>query len=403
MIGSSRASSFSSASTCAARRLAAAARERREQLERLALDLEHVAGGQARDPAPDLRRVAQRIVEAPQPVEDGLDHRDQDGRARVSSVAGSAARRSSCARSGSSRRGASRGGRRRCRCATMSRNMSLRLPAIVISSTGYAICAVLDPEARGAARVVAGHRIDALPELLGHEQPAAHARAAARQVVVARRRRDCALPPALPVDSHARACAPSSCRGNSPARRRRATTSRASVATPSLSNGALPRARGRCGSSRIVTCGANTCVPSESSRNDDLRYRLPPDTACTNEPIRSRGLRGLEQHRAFERAELARAEPAHRALAGDAADFGRAAAGRPRSPFKTVMYPTKTNSPTPAMATSVVSSSPSSPGMSRSATNRAGGVTSRTSGRMIQRYSGAPITNSGLTSGWVRA
>ena len=33
------------------------------------------------------------------------------------------------------------------------------------------------------------------------------------------------------------------------------------------------------------------------------------------------GFRRFEQHRAFERAELARAEPAHRALAGDAADF----------------------------------------------------------------------------------
>ena len=34
-------------------------------------------------------------------------------------------------------------------------------------------------------------------------------------------------------------------------------------------------------------CGANTCVPRQSSRNDDLRYRLPPDTACTKYEMRS--------------------------------------------------------------------------------------------------------------------
>ena len=50
--------------------------------------------------------------------------------------------------------------------------------------------------------------------------------------------------------------------------------------------------------------------------------------------MRSAASGRLEQHRAFERAELARAEPAHRALAGDAPDFrrrpqvGRAAPGR---------------------------------------------------------------------------
>ncbi len=40
------------------------------------------------------------------------------------------------------------------------------------------------------------------------------------------------------------------------------------------------------GISRICISGANTCLPRLSSRNDDLRYRLPPETAATKLPIR---------------------------------------------------------------------------------------------------------------------
>jgi hypothetical protein len=36
----------------------------------------------------------------------------------------------------------------------------------------------------------------------------------------------------------------------------------------------------------MCTCGAKTCRPRLSSRKDDLRYRLPPETAATKLPIR---------------------------------------------------------------------------------------------------------------------
>ena len=41
--------------------------------------------------------------------------------------------------------------------------MSPKFPAIVISSTGHGELAALDPEPGSAARVVAGHGIEALP------------------------------------------------------------------------------------------------------------------------------------------------------------------------------------------------------------------------------------------------
>ena len=52
--------------------------------------------------------------------------------------------------------------------------MSFRLPAIVTSCTGYCDAAVLDPEAGRAARVVAGHAVDALPHQFRDVQAAAH-------------------------------------------------------------------------------------------------------------------------------------------------------------------------------------------------------------------------------------
>ena len=171
--------------------------------------------------------------------------------------------------------------------ATMSRNMSLQVAGDRDLLDRIRDLAVLDPEAGGAARVVAGHRVDALPELLGDEEAASHAREQRRQVVVAGRdargcgcRRRCR-------SSSCRACARSSCRGNSPARRRRAR--RRAARSPRLRcRTARCRARAECAAPRGSTRAARTpACPSESSRNDDLRYRLPPDTACTKEPIRS--------------------------------------------------------------------------------------------------------------------
>ena len=55
---------------------------------------------------------------------------------------------------------------------SMSASMSRRLPAIVISSTGVRELAVLDPEAGGAARVVAGDQVHAEADQLGDVEPA---------------------------------------------------------------------------------------------------------------------------------------------------------------------------------------------------------------------------------------
>ena len=57
------------------RDVAPADREIREKLERHALGLEHVAFGKARNEASHLRGVAQRVLQLPQPFEDGIDHR----------------------------------------------------------------------------------------------------------------------------------------------------------------------------------------------------------------------------------------------------------------------------------------------------------------------------------------
>ena len=52
----------------------------------------------------------------------------------------------------------------------MLKNISFRLPATVISSTGIGELAAGDPQAGGAARVVAGHQIHAVAEKLGDVQ-----------------------------------------------------------------------------------------------------------------------------------------------------------------------------------------------------------------------------------------
>src|SRR6267378_319891 len=68
--------------------------------------------------------------------------------------------------------------------AATERNMSRRLPAMVISSTGYRI-ASLHPVARRAARIVAGHQIHPEADQLGHQQPPAHLANQAGKIEVA--------------------------------------------------------------------------------------------------------------------------------------------------------------------------------------------------------------------------
>ena len=60
--------------------------------------------------------------------------------------------------------------------AATPRYMSGSAPAMVISCTGVRDLAVLDPEAGRAAGIVAGDRVDALPQQLGHPQPAVQPR-----------------------------------------------------------------------------------------------------------------------------------------------------------------------------------------------------------------------------------
>ena len=134
--GSSRASMRSSASTCAGADVAARAGESADEVERLLLEREQVADRQLADPARRvLRRAAGPTGAAPR---------------RPADSTAAAARRRALRRAISGpptvmrptridpvrrepRRSTSRP------MATMSRNMSRRLPAIVTSSTGCAI------------------------------------------------------------------------------------------------------------------------------------------------------------------------------------------------------------------------------------------------------------------------
>ena len=102
---------------------------------------------------------------------------------------------------------------------------------------------LLDPETSGAARVVAGHEVDALAHQLDDEQAAMRACAASRR---GRRRVSSAGSSASGSASRrrarwcaCRACAPSSSTGSSPAPRRHRPRGACCVRTPSSSNGAL--------------------------------------------------------------------------------------------------------------------------------------------------------------------
>jgi hypothetical protein len=53
-------------------------------------------------------------------------------------------------------------------------SMSLKLPAMVISCTGWLDLAVLDPEASGTTGIVAGDVVDAVAEQFGDQQSAVH-------------------------------------------------------------------------------------------------------------------------------------------------------------------------------------------------------------------------------------
>ena len=148
--------------------------------------------------------------------------------------------------------------------------------------------AVLDPEARRAARIVARHVVDALPHQFGQQQARAELlqhrlevvlrtrlRTAQRQVVRAAR---------VAGGLHAELARRIRRQEIAFAPRRLSPPSAACVRTPSSSNGALPMARATCGSSTTCTCGANTGLPRLSTRNVVLRYSAPPLTACTNAP-----------------------------------------------------------------------------------------------------------------------
>ena len=58
--------------------------------------------------------------------------------------------------------------------AVTFRSISARLPAMVTSSTAWVSCAVLDPQPRRAARVVAGHNVHAEAHQAGHVKPRLH-------------------------------------------------------------------------------------------------------------------------------------------------------------------------------------------------------------------------------------
>ena len=60
--------------------------------------------------------------------------------------------------------------------------------------------------------------------------------------------------------------------------------SRSRVATPSASNAPLAKAFFKCGRSLILKNSGNTCLPMESIKNEDFRYKLPPLIAAIKCP-----------------------------------------------------------------------------------------------------------------------
>ena len=174
----------------------------------------------------------------------------------------------------------------------------------------------LHPEAAGAARVVAGDVVDALADQFGHQQPGAQPAqhdlevvflvgAAGPQASGCRSRPRCRL-------TSCRACAPSRSRGSNLPGGRPSPRGDACPRTPSSSNGLEPGPRGRYGSSSIVMWGANTGLPSASTRKDDLRYSAPPLAACTKLPSRPHASGASNSTGTLARRQLARAEPRQR-------------------------------------------------------------------------------------------
>ena len=161
---------------------------------------------------------------------------------------------------------------------------------MVMPSTGYWICAVLDPEAGRAARVVAGDGVDALPHQLGDQQAARPCRAASR-----RSRRHWPRPAGCARRRHwrwsaGRACAPSSCPARSAAARRRAPA--ATRAWPRLrrrTQRSGSRAAGTAARRSRTSPGTAACR-RESSRKLARRYSAPPETAPSRWPISERAI-----------------------------------------------------------------------------------------------------------------
>ena len=168
--------------------------------------------------------------------------------------------------------------------STIRRYMSLRLPAIVTSCTGYAMRAILDPESRGAARIIAGHAVDALPHQLGDEQAAIHQREHAVEV---------ALAPAH--DQVVRAARVA--RRPQPELARRIGAQHVAVEHAVRDELAIARRHAlvvEWRAARAPSAGADapwsanqsgkTCCPAASSRNDARRYWLPPRIAPSEMP-----------------------------------------------------------------------------------------------------------------------
>ena len=211
--------------------------------------------------------------------------------------------------------------------------MSLRLPAMVISATGSADHAVADDEARGAAAIIAGHAVDALPDQLGDEQAELDVgdqilgqQRAGRHIEVARPR------PRRPADAahgmagrrEAKLAGRSAESSSQPVSTPSATMSVGAVGRPSPSNGLERSPRRRCGSSRIVMPrGEHLRRRADRAGSSSGARSAAPVIAPVRWPSRLDPTRGSIHHRHRPRGELAGVEPRDRAVAGAPADRRR--------------------------------------------------------------------------------
>ena len=182
--------------------LLARAREAGHEFQRLLLHVRRLVGRQLADPARRVVRAGQRIGERPEPVQQrgGLHH---CGVTRTSGVAHR--QRPATVMRPTRIDPVWREPRRSTSLptATMSRNMSRRLPGDRDLLDRIGDDAVLDPEAGDAAREVAGHGVHALAQLLGHEQAAAHPPQQRGQVVGAMREHEVVAAAAVAGRLHA--------------------------------------------------------------------------------------------------------------------------------------------------------------------------------------------------------